>query len=75
MLPAARPEARLGECQECSEAEQAHTEEEPGAVSMAAKRLDRDRLLAPLARDDEPRGDVEQQAGAAGEGERGERDR
>ena len=41
---------------------------------MLAQRLDSDRLLAPLARNDEPRGEVEQQAGAAGEGERGERD-
>ena len=41
---------------------------------MAAERLDSDRLLASLARDDEPGGDVQQQAGAAGDGERGERD-
>ena len=41
---------------------------------MPAERLDRDRLLAPLARDDEPRGDVEQHAGTAGERERCERD-
>jgi hypothetical protein len=68
------PEACLGERQECSEREQAHAEEEPRAVTVPAERLDRDRLLAPLARDDEPRCDVQQHAGAASQRKRGERD-
>ena len=43
-------------------------------VAVSAQRLDGDRLVVALAGDHEPRGEVEQQPGAAGERECGERD-
>ena len=73
-VPGAGPEARFREREQRAEGEQADSDEEPGLIAAAAQRLDGDRLVVVLARDHEPRRQVEQDAGPADECEGGERD-
>ena len=70
----AGPEACFGEREERTEGQQADAEEQPGLVAPRAQRLDGDRLVVVLARDHEIGGDVEQQAGTAGQRQRREGD-
>ena len=72
-LPA-RPDVRRGQRDEPGEGEQPDADEQPRPVAVALQRLGGDRVLDALVGHHEPGGDVEQDAGAAGERQRDEAD-
>ena len=73
-LPGARPEARLREREDAEEGEQREADDPSRPVAVMLERRRGERVLGALVGDDEPGRDVEQDAGPAGERERGERD-
>ncbi len=69
-----RPEGRVRERDQQREADQPDADRENRPVAVVAERLLGDRRLRVLVRDHEPGGQVQEQAGAAGERERREDD-
>jgi len=69
-----RPDVSRGKGDDCGEAEDREPDHPPGAVAVLLQLDAGDRVLGPFFGDHEPRRDVEQDAGAAGERERDEGD-